>query len=201
MVLDARGGQLVAPNGWTRLAYEWRPPRSAGWTCSFQRVPVTWTPCHFGGFRHWFRCDRCGQRAAKLYLGGDALFACRRCHGLGYRSQLESPGHRAITKARKLGWGSAAGRTFSQVFRSGHGGCIRAPTIGYSTRPQTHRTAPWLWHSSGCVGAIPRKTGINVSSGGGRLYPPAGPSARIAGPESAWRPRGDRLLMARRAAF
>jgi hypothetical protein len=31
-----------------------------------------------------------------------SLFQCRLCNDLGYRSQLESPGHRAITKARKL---------------------------------------------------------------------------------------------------
>ena len=46
---------------------------------------------------------RDGGGAARLYIGGvDAAFACRLCHGLSYRSQLESPEHRAITKARRL---------------------------------------------------------------------------------------------------
>jgi hypothetical protein len=68
-----------------------------------QRVQIVWTRCHFGGFRHWFRCDRCGRRAAKLYLEPSGFaFACRLCHNLGYMSQLESPKARAITKARKL---------------------------------------------------------------------------------------------------
>jgi hypothetical protein len=42
------------------------------------------------------------KRAAKLYLGGGALFACRLCHCLGYRSQLQNPQCRAIAKARKF---------------------------------------------------------------------------------------------------
>src|SRR4029077_13015522 len=57
----------------------------------------------FGGTRPWFRCDGCGRRAARLYIGGvDAAFACRSCLNLGYRSQLETPSNRAITKARRL---------------------------------------------------------------------------------------------------
>ena len=35
-----------------------------------QRVPITWTKCHLGGWRPWFRCS-CGRRAAKLYDAGD----------------------------------------------------------------------------------------------------------------------------------
>jgi hypothetical protein len=71
-------------------------------------MPLTWTRCHFGGARPWLRCSGCpdgrgcGRRVAKLYLAIASVFACRRCHGLGYRSQLESPEHRAITKAQKL---------------------------------------------------------------------------------------------------
>jgi hypothetical protein len=41
----------------------------------FQRVPVTWTPCHLGGQRPWFLCEGvqrrgCGRRTAILYAGG-----------------------------------------------------------------------------------------------------------------------------------
>jgi hypothetical protein len=98
---------------WSRLG---RPlgkvdvaPRSAAVVLQFrargttqeQHIRLTWTRCTFG-FRPWFRCGGCGRRAAKLYLGHGALFACRLCQGLGYRSQLESPRHRAISKAQKL---------------------------------------------------------------------------------------------------
>jgi hypothetical protein len=54
--------------------------------------------------RPWagLRCDGCGRRAAKLYLGDGLVFACRLCRDLGYASQLENRRYRAITKARKL---------------------------------------------------------------------------------------------------
>jgi hypothetical protein len=86
-----------------QLAYAWRPPGSTVWTRGCQRVLLAWTRCNFGGARPWFRCDGCGRRAAKLYLGaGEPAFACRLCHRLAYRSQSEQPATRAITKARKL---------------------------------------------------------------------------------------------------
>ena len=45
------------------------------------------TPCHFGGTRLWFKCPGCRRRCAKLYFC-DGSFRCRRCHELGYASQL-----------------------------------------------------------------------------------------------------------------
>jgi hypothetical protein len=56
-----------------------------------QRLPITWTACHFGGRRPWFICSArvngryCGRRVAVLYLGGE-VFACRKCCGLAYES-------------------------------------------------------------------------------------------------------------------
>jgi hypothetical protein len=51
-----------------------------------QTVAVVKTPCHFGGFRHWFKCG-CGRRAAFLYLlSPDTPFACRHCWNLTYKS-------------------------------------------------------------------------------------------------------------------
>jgi len=73
-----------------------------------QRVPVTWTRCHLGGVRPWFRCTAsvdgrpCGRRVAKLYLRDAPVFACRHCCGLAYASQQEVPRHRAISRAQKL---------------------------------------------------------------------------------------------------
>jgi hypothetical protein len=72
-----------------------------------QRVPITWSPCHFGGRRPWFRCvvksngRYCGRRVALLYGAGE-FFACRRCYGLAYESQQESLRHRGLAKARKI---------------------------------------------------------------------------------------------------
>jgi hypothetical protein len=54
-------------------------------------IPLTTTPCRYGGKRYWFICPMsrsgryCGRRVAKIYLG-DSLFACRHCYGLTYAS-------------------------------------------------------------------------------------------------------------------
>jgi hypothetical protein len=85
-----------------QLAYSWRPPGSTVWTHGTQHLLLTWTRCHFGGARPWFRCDGCGGRAAVLYLAIGSVFACRRCLGRAYRSQSETAANRSITKARKL---------------------------------------------------------------------------------------------------
>ena len=61
-----------------------------------QRVPITWTACHFGGQRPWF-----GRRVALLYLAGK-LFACRRCYGLAYASRRKALYFRDIDKAQKI---------------------------------------------------------------------------------------------------
>jgi hypothetical protein len=51
-----------------------------------QRVPISWTACHFGGRRPWFECPYCRRRSAVIYIG-DKDIACRRCFGLAYASQ------------------------------------------------------------------------------------------------------------------
>lgn len=69
-------------------------------------IPITWTPCHLGGFRPWFVCPGCRRRVALLYES--RTFHCRRCLNLTYRSQKESSVERAIRRAEKvreaLGW-------------------------------------------------------------------------------------------------
>lgn len=73
-----------------------------------QCVRLTWTTCHLGGARPWFRCTGhshglgCGRRAAKLYRGRSSAFACRHCCGLAYASQQEILRHRAISRVQKL---------------------------------------------------------------------------------------------------
>ena len=64
------------------LMYQARSLLAAGWKSIEQRVPITWTNCHFGGRRPWFACSvrangkYCGRRVAVLYLTGES-FACR----------------------------------------------------------------------------------------------------------------------------
>lgn len=56
------------------------------------KIPLTTTPCYFGGKRFWFTCVAsrsgiyCGRRVAVLYKGGD-YFACRHCYDLTYNSR------------------------------------------------------------------------------------------------------------------
>ena len=72
-----------------------------------QRVQTQTSPCNLGGQRHWFTCPRCSKRVAVLYAPG-RYFACRLCGGLGYATQKEGVGDRAMTKAdrlrKRLGW-------------------------------------------------------------------------------------------------
>lgn len=71
-----------------------------------QTVGLTKTRCNYGGFRFWFICPGCFRRVAVVYLSGDVR--CRRCHGLVYSSERESPQDRRFRKANKirhrLGW-------------------------------------------------------------------------------------------------
>lgn len=59
------------------------------------KVPLTTTPCGFGGIRYWFTCpwyrdgNYCGKRVGVLYQAGP-YFACRHCYDLCYHSQLEN---------------------------------------------------------------------------------------------------------------
>jgi hypothetical protein len=89
------------------LSFRWRGWGESEWKSIEQRVPITWSTCHFGGLRPWFRCAvhsngrYCGRRVAKLYAVGK-LFACRHCCGLAYESQQEPMGQRGLGKAQKI---------------------------------------------------------------------------------------------------
>jgi len=56
------------------------------------KIPLTTTPCRFGGKRYWFICPwykngvYCGKRVGTLYKDGD-YFACRHCYDLTYGSR------------------------------------------------------------------------------------------------------------------
>jgi hypothetical protein len=89
------------------LMYQARSLLAAGWKSIEQRVPITWTNCHFGGRRPWFICSvrsngrYCGRRVAVLYLAGES-FACRKCYGLAYASQQGGLLFRNLRKAQSI---------------------------------------------------------------------------------------------------
>ena len=70
-------------------------------------VPLTWSPCNFGGSRPWFVCPgvvkgvSCGRRVAKLYLK-HRYFLCRHCHDLTYASRQETGRIAALHKCRRI---------------------------------------------------------------------------------------------------
>ena len=63
-------------------------------------IKLDWTPCHFGGYRPWFLCPRCGRRAAILYAG--QYFYCRVCRDLAYPSENEGRLDRLYRQANKI---------------------------------------------------------------------------------------------------
>lgn len=67
------------------------------------RVPLTWTACHYGGWRPWFVCPGrdCGRRVTKLYLVG-RYFLCRHCHDLTYASTREGPEFQLLRRASRI---------------------------------------------------------------------------------------------------
>lgn len=59
-----------------------------------QKLQITTTKCHFGGYRHWFMCSRCCKRVGNLYRKpGINLLLCRKCSGLKY---LKSRYHKMV---------------------------------------------------------------------------------------------------------
>lgn len=58
-------------------------------------IPLTKTPCNYGGYRYWFICplvkagEQCHRRVGILYKGGD-YFGCRHCYELTYASRNKS---------------------------------------------------------------------------------------------------------------
>jgi hypothetical protein len=88
------------------LIHRARAPGAAESRIIELRVPIIWTKCHFGGRRPWFECltlldngEACGLRVAKLY---GPCFECRRCMGLRYASQRETPQTRAWRRAQMI---------------------------------------------------------------------------------------------------
>jgi hypothetical protein len=81
------------------LVYRTRSPGEA-WQHQKQVVPFTTTATAFGGRRRWFACPQCARPCRVLF--GNGRFLCRRCWGIGYRSQRESRWSRTISRMQKL---------------------------------------------------------------------------------------------------
>jgi hypothetical protein len=67
-----------------------------------QFVPITWTPCHFGGSRPWFICPACGWPRVRLYRESRGRYFCRECLRLVYRSQREDRSGRQLLRAFRV---------------------------------------------------------------------------------------------------
>ena len=92
-----------------RIIFDYRHRRGGGeWKEEKYPVRLDWTSCTYGGRRAWLLCPAvgCGRRVAILY--GGAIFACRHCYDLAYRSQRETANSRKIRRAdnirERLGW-------------------------------------------------------------------------------------------------
>ena len=70
-------------------------------------VPLSWTPCNFGGSRPWMGCAgvvnrvSCGRRVAKLYLK-HRYFLCRHCPDLAYSSQQDAHRDAALRRCQRI---------------------------------------------------------------------------------------------------
>ena len=157
----SRNGRLMASaefminGGVLVLSYSDLSQVTGGLPAIRQYIPLTWTPCKFGGARPWLRCQ-CGCRAALLYIRWD-VFECRRCCGLVYASQRQSPALRALSRA--------------QAIRERLGGSLDvfSPFPG---RPHgMHRRSYWRLHTRGyeadlrARGAFERTLPVSSSNG------------------------------------
>jgi hypothetical protein len=63
-------------------------------------IPLTLTPCNFGGYRKWFLCG-CGRKVSTMFIRGREI-ACRNCFNAVYPSQREDAILRKWRKIHKL---------------------------------------------------------------------------------------------------
>lgn len=59
-----------------------------------QRVPISYTPVHFGGKRAWLHCPACNRRVRALHCPPNSVrFRCRQCYDLTYASVQSAHSH------------------------------------------------------------------------------------------------------------
>lgn len=79
-------------DGYLRLRYIQTDQRTGAKSSFDYTIPLTTTPCYFGGVRYWFLCHSersgasCARRVGVLYKNGD-YFACRHCSNITYFSK------------------------------------------------------------------------------------------------------------------
>ena len=66
-----------------------------------QHISLTKTNCNYSGYRYWFICPKCNEKAAILYLK-DKCFLCRCCQNLAYTSQRRCQIDRLLVKMLKI---------------------------------------------------------------------------------------------------
>jgi len=87
--------------GYVELIYTNTNRQSGEKTDMKYKVPLTTTPCNYGGKRYWFLCSlsrngvHCGRRVGVIYSVGK-WFGCRYCANVAYQSQLKSGIERQI---------------------------------------------------------------------------------------------------------
>lgn len=82
-----------------RLEYRTRDSSETEWEAHNDEFRLVKVPCHFGGFRWFFKCEQnrngyyCGKRVALLYMA-NGYFSCRKCANLSYDSCNEGKKYR-----------------------------------------------------------------------------------------------------------
>jgi hypothetical protein len=66
------------------------------------KIPIDKIPCHYGGFRSYFRCPLCDSRSRMLYFDEKSLLLCRKCLNLSYESQQLRPTLRLYSMTEKI---------------------------------------------------------------------------------------------------
>ncbi len=83
--------EINGETGYMRIYYSQTPEDGERKDFDY-KVPLTSTPCPYGGRRNWFICPlsvngiHCGRRTNVLYKNGE-YFGCRICHKLTYSRQ------------------------------------------------------------------------------------------------------------------
>lgn len=76
-------------------------------------IPISETPCNYGGVRYWFKCPSCNHKRLDLY--GGRLFRCRDCRALGYECQTVDEISRLYDRGQKI-----AERMTGQPYKFGY---------------------------------------------------------------------------------
>jgi hypothetical protein len=176
-----------AGDSW-RPTLQWQAMGASEGARGSQRVPITWTRCHLGGVRPWFRCTAsigdkpCGQRVAILYRCGAPVFGCRQCCGLAYASQREIPRHRAIRRAQKIRIRLGGTANLLEPLPERPGGMHRRTFYRLFNKAAEAQERSQALELKYLRRRYPEQNrGLTAVSSDARPRPPAGPSARIAG--------------------